>query len=144
MTTMTTQKSFYHDVDDKKNDDFVPACNSSSATAVFLKTIIERIPIDKRCETSVKRDFFKRERGHGFDRKTNARTDFKARERRFTEEEEEGGEDVVVSFVFIIVAGREGNAAERRERGERRRESFFARVFRGERGAFAAWADEDG
>ena len=36
MTTMTTQKSFYHDFDDKKNDDFVPACNSSSATAVFL------------------------------------------------------------------------------------------------------------
>ena len=38
MTTMTTQKSFYHDFDDKKNDDFVPApCNSSSETAVFLK-----------------------------------------------------------------------------------------------------------
>ena len=36
MTTMTTQKSFYHDFDDKKNDDFVTACNSSSATAVFL------------------------------------------------------------------------------------------------------------
>ena len=37
MTTMTTQKSFCHDDDDKKNDDFVPARNSSSATAVFLK-----------------------------------------------------------------------------------------------------------
>ena len=37
MTTMTTQKSFCYDDDDKKNDDFVPACNSSSATAVFLK-----------------------------------------------------------------------------------------------------------
>ena len=36
MTTMTTQKSFRYD-DDEKNDDFVPACNSSSATAVFLK-----------------------------------------------------------------------------------------------------------
>lgn len=33
---MTTQKSFCYDDDDKKNDDFVPACNSSSATAVFL------------------------------------------------------------------------------------------------------------
>ena len=38
MTTMTTQKSFcYDEGDDKKNDDFVPARNSSSATAVFLK-----------------------------------------------------------------------------------------------------------
>ena len=38
MTTMTTQKSFCYDDDhDKKNDDFVPARNSSSATAVFLK-----------------------------------------------------------------------------------------------------------
>lgn len=37
---MTTKNaSFYHDddFDEKKNDDFVPACNSSSATAVFLK-----------------------------------------------------------------------------------------------------------
>ena len=34
---MTTKNaSFYHDFDET-NDDFVPACNSSSATAVFLK-----------------------------------------------------------------------------------------------------------